>query len=239
MTARPRLLVLHALRLRSVASPELVAARVSLDDATVRRELAEADRQGWARTSSGVLAGYSLTVEGRAEAERLLHEELAARGTRPRVEALYAEFLPLNRELLAICTDWQVVRVDGAEVVNDHDDAERDARVLARLDQLHAAIAPVTEELAAALERFDGYGSRLTAAHARIRAGETEWLTRPTIDSYHTVWFELHEDLLATLGRRRSDERPGPAGTGGDAASRGPRGPERQSNAAERDPDRT
>jgi hypothetical protein len=27
------------------------------------------------------------------------------------------------------------------------------------------------------------------------------------IDSYHTVWFELHEDLLATLGRQRSQER--------------------------------
>ena len=23
------------------------------------------------------------------------------------------------------------------------------------------------------------------------------------IDSYHTVWFELHEDLLATLGIER------------------------------------
>ena len=26
------------------------------------------------------------------------------------------------------------------------------------------------------------------------------------IDSYHTVWFELHEDLLATLGIERSSE---------------------------------
>jgi hypothetical protein len=26
------------------------------------------------------------------------------------------------------------------------------------------------------------------------------------IDSYHTVWFELHEDLLSTLGIERSKE---------------------------------
>jgi len=44
------------------------------------------------------------------------------------------------------------------------------------------------------------------ASHALV-AGEHTWLTRPTVDSYHTVWFELHEDLLATLGRTRSDER--------------------------------
>jgi len=32
------------------------------------------------------------------------------------------------------------------------------------------------------------------------------------IDSYHTVWFELHEDLLATLGRRRGDDVDGASG---------------------------
>ncbi|CAN5866644.1 hypothetical protein BH23ACT4_BH23ACT4_11090 [soil metagenome] len=26
-------------------------------------------------------------------------------------------------------------------------------------------------------------------------------------DSYHTVWFQLHEDLLRTLGISRDDER--------------------------------
>jgi hypothetical protein len=26
------------------------------------------------------------------------------------------------------------------------------------------------------------------------------------IESYHTVWFELHEDLLATLGIQRAGE---------------------------------
>jgi hypothetical protein len=26
------------------------------------------------------------------------------------------------------------------------------------------------------------------------------------IDSYHSVWFELHEDLLATLGIERGSE---------------------------------
>ena len=36
--------------------------------------------------------------------------------------------------------------------------------------------------------------------------GEPAWVTRPRVDSCHTVWMELHEDLLATLGIDRGDE---------------------------------
>ena len=40
-------------------------------------------------------------------------------------------------------------------------------------------------------------------------AGEVDWFTRPTIPSYHSVWFELHENLLATLGIDRAQEASG------------------------------
>ena len=88
-----------------------------------------------------------------------------------------------------------------------HDDPDHDAAVLDRLDALHDQVVPVTTALAGTLSRFIGYTDRLTAAHERVRAGDHDWITRPVIDSYHTVWFELHEDLLATLGRERSQER--------------------------------
>jgi hypothetical protein len=39
-----------------------------------------------------------------------------------------------------------------------------------------------------------------------VRAGDKEWFTGPLVDSYHTVWFELHEDLMATLGLERATE---------------------------------
>jgi pyruvate,orthophosphate dikinase len=31
-------------------------------------------------------------------------------------------------------------------------------------------------------------------------------VARPIIDSYHTVWFELHEDLMAINGLTRAAE---------------------------------
>ncbi|MFZ4516773.1 MAG: transcriptional regulator [Microthrixaceae bacterium] len=201
------LLVLHALRLRSLATPDVVAARFDVPPARVTEVLEEARTAGWVTHREGRLSGWSLTAEGRAHAAGLLAEELAATGTTAGVTAAYGRFLVLNPELLAICTDWQVVDRDGEQVVNDHSDAGHDEKVLARLDDLHAAALPVTGELAGLLERLGGYGARLSEAHRRVRAGETDWLTRPVIDSYHTVWFELHEDLLATLGRERSQER--------------------------------
>ena len=51
-----------------------------------------------------------------------------------------------------------------------------------------------------------GYGSRLSSALAKVQGGDGDWFTKPTIDSYHTVWFELHENLLATLGIERGRE---------------------------------
>ena len=35
--------------------------------------------------------------------------------------------------------------------------------------------------------------------------GEIDWVSGVRIDSYHTVWFELHEDLLRMLGRTRQE----------------------------------
>jgi hypothetical protein len=53
------------------------------------------------------------------------------------------------------------------------------------------------------LARFRGYDDRFTAALARVEQGELTWVARPRVDSCHTVWMELHEDLIATLGIRR------------------------------------
>jgi hypothetical protein len=78
--------------------------------------------------------------------------------------------------------------------------------VIAQLEALHAQVTPICADLGAALDRFAGYGPRLASALARVQAGDVDWFTKPMIASYHTVWFELHEDLLATLGIERSSE---------------------------------
>jgi hypothetical protein len=61
--------------------------------------------------------------------------------------------------------------------------------------------------LAELLDRFGDYGGRFATALSRVQGGDLDWFTRPMIESYHTVWFELHENLLATLGIQRAMEQ--------------------------------
>jgi hypothetical protein len=95
---------------------------------------------------------------------------------------------------------------DAGQAINDHTDHAYDAGVVARLGAVDQAARPVLADLAAALARFGRYPERLGNALRRVQLGEAEWFTKPLLDSYHTVWFELHEDLLATLGLQRGAE---------------------------------
>src|SRR6185503_16403828 len=117
--------------------------------------------------------------------------ELDASGAHSVVVDAYRIFLEQNPALLQLCTDWQLRGGPGDITANDHRDEAYDAGVIARLVEIDAAIQPVIARLAEALERFGGYGERLAHAVEQVQAGEKDWFTKPTIDSYHTVWFEL------------------------------------------------
>jgi hypothetical protein len=101
-------------------------------------------------------------------------------------------------------TDWQLKGGADGEP-NAHDDAEYDAAVLARLDEVHARVLPIIEAAAAQLPRLNAYSTKLLAALGKVKSGDTAWLTRPLTDSYHTVWFELHEELIGAIGMTREE----------------------------------
>jgi hypothetical protein len=121
------------------------------------------------------------------------------------VRRAYERFLPLNRELVRVCTDWQV-RAGG--VPNDHRDARYDWSVLDRLRAIDERVGPIASRLGRLVERFATYRPRLRAALAHVDRGDTDWLNSPRLDSYHTVWMQLHEDLLLAIGADRANEPP-------------------------------
>lgn len=204
--SEPRFLALHGLRLKGFAEPAAVAGALGVDEDRVAKELDALAEEGLVVRRDGRLSGWSLTPDGRAAHAGLAAEELVASGGRDVVHGAYQRFLEVNGEMLGVCTDWQLRDVDGQQVVNDHTDADYDQGVVDRLAGIHERIRPVTAELAGALDRYGRYGERLSNALEKVVAGEREWFTKPVIDSYHTVWFELHEDLLATLGIERASE---------------------------------
>lgn len=189
-------LVLHAVRLLGFADTRAVAGRFDLDVSETQAALEDAQARGWTTYSSFAgTSGWSLTEDGRAENERLLKTE----GGTEAVQEVYDEFLPLNALLQQACTDWQLKPTDEDPLAaNDHEDPAWDTGVLDELRVLNAQLAPLNRRLTQVLPRFHGYDLRFS------RALQNQWVDRSDVDSCHRVWFELHEDLLATLGLTRS-----------------------------------
>jgi hypothetical protein len=202
----PRLLVLHGLRLKGVAEADAVAAATGLETAAVIAELDELGQGGLVVRHEGLLTGWSLTPAGRLDHDRLLDDELARSRARLTVEHGYHGFLRLNPGVLDACSRWQVREVGGRLVRNDHGDARYDAAVVHDLSTALDRVRPVGDRLAGALERFRPYAPQLEDAMARVWSGDGDYVARPVIPSFHTVWFEMHEDLLVTLGLDRSSE---------------------------------
>ena len=186
-------LTLLAVRLRSRGVAAAVAASVAdltggdVEPTAVESLLAEALDQGQVRRR-GEGGRWSLTPAGEAELSALLAADLTGED-RADVMIGYEAFLPLNRRFLTACAAWQ-------------DDPDG----LDEFVELVAALVPIADALADTRSRFGGYGPRLVGALAEASA-DPAWIDSPTRDSVHTVWFELHEHLLASLGRSRVDER--------------------------------
>jgi len=175
------LLVLHALRCMGSTVVGRVAAATGLPESTVESELIDLAVAGLVTHTSGDFGGWSLTEAGKAEDDALVASEVD--DVRAAVTRCYKGFLVLNPELLDICAAWQTRFVD----------------VLGVLTDFHGRADAVLADLSAALPRFARYRTRLGYAFDRVAAGHTAYLT-DNLESYHVVWFQLHEDLLATLG---------------------------------------
>lgn len=201
------LLTLHGVRVLGFADTAAVARRFDLDAATTGEHLLDAEANRWlTRTAFAGTAGWSLTDRGRKENERQLAAELARTGQADDVRGAYDMFVPLNGVVLRACTDWQLRPEPGNRLApNDHTDPTWDDAVLTTLHGVNDALGPLVGRLAAVLARFRGYDTRFHAALTRARAGDTAWVDRTDIDSCHRVWFELHEDLVATLGVDRRE----------------------------------
>ncbi|KKC01966.1 winged helix DNA-binding protein [Mycobacterium nebraskense] len=193
------LAVLQAVRLKGRVRPADLAA-------TLNEDLADVTTIVEQLTAAGLLADGAtvrITPAGRERLAALLGEERSA-VDRAAMAAAYDDFRSVNADFKSVVTDWQLKGGPGG-TPNTHDDAKYDAAVLTRLDDVHARVLPIIEVAAAQLPRLSAYSAKLVVALGKVRDGETAWLTRPLIDSYHTVWFELHEELISAVGLTRAE----------------------------------
>ena len=145
---------------------------------------------------------YKLTDSGKARATEMLEAERDAWGVDQAAAGLDA-FVDLDHRMKDTVTAWQM---RGAETMNDHSDADYDRNVLDRLAALHDDALAWLTPLESGCPRLADYRLRLVRAIQQAQSGDNRFVASPRVDSYHSVWFELHEDLIQLAGRIRQDE---------------------------------
>ena len=186
-------LLLHSLRIKGFAAPDLVAEISCIEADTVKALLPTLAERGLCRHIAARDL-WQLTPDGRTR-----HAELLLGVSGSEVEGLrehYERFLELNDEFKALCARWQTKGSDP----NDHTDVDYDSGRITELRNLHDNAVPVVEGFAGSITRFESYHRRLTASLNRLEGGETRMFTGVMCNSYHDVWMELHEDLVQLLG---------------------------------------
>jgi hypothetical protein len=194
--------VLNVVALKKMATVAAIAEACGRDVRDVDRALTRLSDQGLVV----VVGGAGMPTNG---AETVLATSADGHYQTLRQDeqllGLVDRFDDTNAQLLAAMSAWQQVDVGGKTVPNDHRDSEYDERVITRIERLVQRLDRLLTALASHDPRFAGYRVRLERALREIDRGRREFVSSPTLDSVHSIWFEFHEDLLRSLGRERKE----------------------------------
>jgi len=180
---------LHGLTLRQLADAEQLADVIGLARTEVEPALEKAVGEGAVLAARG---SYMITPAGRDLLDTAYPEVFAAIRADEAIGAAVEAFeTGVNKETLAATTDWQLEGPNPKTVDRLHAITKKLTRVLAPL----AAADPLMERF------FD----RLAGALDRVDAGENDYVSGVRVDSFHTVWFQMHEHLLRLTGRERPE----------------------------------
>lgn len=150
-------------------------------------------------------SAWRITRSGRTVCDNLL-AELRTTVVVAALDRLYVKFVPLNDRIKAVLTTWQLRSVPGGGfLINTHDDPAYDDSVMARLAEAHAHAQGWLAEIATLIPTFGRRTALLNDALYRAKAGQTEYVMSPWVNSYHSIWFEVHEELLLRHGCRPMD----------------------------------
>lgn len=195
-------LALHGVALKKHAGAAAIAAAVDLDPARAEALLQQAVEGARVVVTQGA---YLLTPAGRMILDNQYARHYGALRADPAFIGACERFERVNVELKQVITDWQTLDVGGQQVRNDHSNADYDGEVLDRLGDVHERFEPILAQLIRGLPRLAVYCAKLDHALEAAETGRIEWVSDAKIESYHTVWFEMHEDLLRILGRTRDE----------------------------------
>jgi pyruvate,orthophosphate dikinase len=200
--------LVRALALLGFASADRLALALVVDADAVRSVI-DTLPAGYVNATP---RGLQVTLEGRAWLQAKLEAERAGVDVAA-ADRLYRRFMLQDDRFKHLIADWQMRTIDGRQVLNDHADAAYDASVRERLCGFHGEAKPLIDEICGTAGRLKPFALRFARAAAAAAAGDGSMIGSPLKDSYHTVWFELHEELMHLSGRSRAVEEGAQAGS--------------------------
>lgn len=195
-------LALHGLAiLRAATAPE-VARRMAMVPAEVDAMLSLAAAHGRVvragdRLMLAPLARLALAAD--------YSRSCAALRADPGFMAALVQFEQVNHDLKALMTDWQTRSIGGVALANDHSDAAHDQRIIDRLGRFHDRVTPLLDQFAVLVPRLAVYRDGLLLALEQAEDGDIAFVSDVGCESYHSLWFDLHEELLRQSGTERME----------------------------------
>jgi len=183
----------RTVQLKGLCAPERAAAALSAAQERIEELLA-----GHEHVFKPTPRGVMLTPDGRSWLTQELESERMNVDAQ-QMNTCYGQFMELNHGFKQLVSEWQLKQ--GAEPT----DADW-GNVVTGVANIHKGLAPLLEDACSLAPRLRSYTGRFVAALKAMRTGDRTMLASPLKDSYHTVWFEYHEELITLCGRDRAEE---------------------------------
>jgi hypothetical protein len=195
-------LMMHGIAVKKFCRSQEICSLTQLSSDSVRELLEDALSKGRVAEVDGK---YMLTPAGQVLLKSSYGRACSALRADPGFMSAYEDFEKINNDLKQAITDWQTLTIAGQKVPNDHSDTAYDDSVIDRVGRIHDTVDGILKRLGKSLPRLERYNDKLREALEKAEDGDIQWLSDAKTESYHTLWFELHEDLLRLVGREREE----------------------------------
>ena len=193
-------LILNYLDIFKSSCQKDIERDTTLDKEKIEKILTNFSKRGLVRKTD---EQWQIEPTGEEEIKRLRYEILGDLDKKEKVLSYCREFEDINKRFKDLVTRWQVKNEDGMLVPNDHTDPEYDLAIIEELNAIHKETIELLKKMSAMLPILELYIVRFNRALNFITDGKIEYLSDLDYQSYHGIWFELHETLLKLSGLKR------------------------------------
>ena len=196
---RDEFIVLDYLDAFKLADESFIEEDTGIEKSRLSEILAKLSEKGLIKRVDGQ---WQIEKAGEEEAKRYREKMLEESGRKDEVLEYCRKFEELNARFKELVTRWQMKEEDGTMVPNDHSDPEYDMAILEQLNVIHSETKKLLEKLSEILPIYKRYIPRFEKALKLLMDGNIEYMDLDR-QSYHNIWFELHESLLKLSGMKR------------------------------------